>query len=341
MIDPQIWGSPDFNTLLVRTEQVASGMFFIGLFSLADDHGIIKFNPERLGLQILKGLYIQHKEDISKWVDELQNLSMIEKYTYSTDAEKVYLMLPGWFDVQKVPHPKLSEQPLPPKELLEMYPGYRDGLSHSIQIFLRENQTNIIKCMNFTFDYSRWLNIPSNISGRLFESTKQIKGNEIKGNKNISSEIQESVVKQTESGSSETASHAPLSSSPKGGKIGAIGTQVFSTEVTKLVDLFIKRRNQALANIMNPKMLSVDKSKYSKWCNSVRLQLEKDEDKPEDIRRVIEWVTTDDFWMKQCLSIRKFRQKKDDIRYFDKFMILMSETNTAPAERSPSERFVN
>ena len=79
MIDPHIWGSPDFNALLVRTEQAGSGMFFIGLFSLADDHGIINYNPERLGLQILKGLYIQHKDDISKWVEELHNLRRYRK----------------------------------------------------------------------------------------------------------------------------------------------------------------------------------------------------------------------------------------------------------------------
>ena len=71
------------------------------------------------------------------------------------------------------------------------------------------------------------------------------------------------------------------------------------------------------------------------------MQIEKDDDRPEDIKRVIEWVTTDDFWMNQCLSVRKFRQKKDGMRYFDKFTMLMSTSLNDIEPKRPSEKFVN
>ena len=184
MISPHIWGSVDFETILVRTEEAAAGMFFIGLFSLADDHGIIEWKPERLGQQILRGLYIKYKSVIESWVNEYCSLRMFHKFMYETDDKREYLMLTSWFDFQRVPHPKLSEQPLPSFELLDKYPGYEEGLCGSIQTFIRENQTNGIKCPNFNLEYASRLGIHSNIPPELFESSKQIKLNKIKPNKN-------------------------------------------------------------------------------------------------------------------------------------------------------------
>ena len=114
MISPSIWGSIDFGTILVRTEEAAAGLFFIGLFSLADDHGIIEWNCERLGQEILRGLYIKHKAEIEGWVNEFCNLQMVDRFSQGDDSEREYLLLVSFFDYQKVPHPKLSEQPLPP-----------------------------------------------------------------------------------------------------------------------------------------------------------------------------------------------------------------------------------
>lgn len=179
MVSPSIWGSVDFGTILVRTEEAAAGMFFIGLISLSDDHGVIRWSPERLGQEILRGLYLTHKGEISGWLDEFCNLQMIDRFSYESDVEeREYLMLTSWFDYQKVPHPKLSEQPLPPYELLEKYPGYRDGLLSSIQKFLHENPKSGIKCPNFNRKYAEYLNIDSNIPPQMFESSTQIKEKE-------------------------------------------------------------------------------------------------------------------------------------------------------------------
>ena len=90
----------------------------------------------------------------------------------------------------------------------------------------------------------------------------------------------------------------------------------FSSEVLSLVDLFIEKRNQI-------KEISLSESDYKKWCDSVRLQIEVDKDNPSEISEVIKWVTSEPFWQSNCLSIKKFRIKKDGVRYFDTFKIKM------------------
>lgn len=49
------------------------------------------------------------------------------------------------------------------------------------------------------------------------------------------------------------------------------------------------------------------------WGKDARLMLEADKREPEEVFRVIRWVTRDSFWQSNILSMKKFREKYDTL----------------------------
>lgn len=52
----------------------------------------------------------------------------------------------------------------------------------------------------------------------------------------------------------------------------------------------------------------------SKWRTEARLLLDRDERDPNEVRSVIDWATSDEFWRTNVLSVPKFREKYDQLR---------------------------
>ena len=105
MVDPSIWEDEDFG-YLDHVEQI----FFIGLFSNADDEGRIVADPFQL-----RGAIFRYKDYTSAYVLELRNrilMKMGSIVLYRVDG-KEYIWLKKWFTYQTISHPTPSKLPVP------------------------------------------------------------------------------------------------------------------------------------------------------------------------------------------------------------------------------------
>jgi hypothetical protein len=113
--------------------------------------------------------------------------------------------------------------------------------------------------------------------------------------------------------------------SPKSDAASATRTvsEVFSVDSDEYqTALFLQR----LIRENNPKAKKATERQLQAWANDVRLMRERDERELDDIRAVISWSQHDPFWLKNILSMGKFREK------FDQLMVAMC----APSRASPN-----
>jgi predicted phage replisome organizer len=73
-----------------------------------------------------------------------------------------------------------------------------------------------------------------------------------------------------------------------------------------------------LAKYLYEKMLlnnpEAKKPNFQVWANDVRLMIEIDERKPGQIKNMIEWCQKDSFWKANILSVKKLRDKYDQLK---------------------------
>ena len=89
----RIWSSSDLQTLMVETGQGTAAMFFIGLFTSADDIGILRWDKRKLGMDILTVLYMQCRDDIDSWIEMMIELEMVVKYEVNDHTHVLTLMV--------------------------------------------------------------------------------------------------------------------------------------------------------------------------------------------------------------------------------------------------------
>jgi hypothetical protein len=53
---------------------------------------------------------------------------------------------------------------------------------------------------------------------------------------------------------------------------------------------------------------------FQSWSNEVRLMIERDSRKPEQIKNMIDWCQADSFWKGNILSTKKLRDKYDQLK---------------------------
>ncbi len=87
----------------------------------------------------------------------------------------------------------------------------------------------------------------------------------------------------------------------------------------EMVDLLISRIEKNDPKYFRGQDL---KTKRENWYEPIRLLVEKDERTIKEIRDVINWCQSDDFWKSNILSTRKLRKQ------FSTFVIKMNRTNT-------------
>ena len=114
---------------MVETGHGTAPMFFIGLFTSANDIGILRWDKRKLGMDILSVLYMQSRDDIDSWIEMMVELEMIVRYEVNGHT---YMFLPSWYESQNIRNPNYTEHPLPPEKLLIRYPGYVRGLRETI-----------------------------------------------------------------------------------------------------------------------------------------------------------------------------------------------------------------
>lgn len=98
IIDPCIWSDEKFNQLSIKAR-----LFFIGLFSSADDEGFIQADPN-----FLKSLVFPYEnwtaDEINSLCEELKKLEMIKIYGGKVgEKNHYYIYLPRWWDYQPKP----------------------------------------------------------------------------------------------------------------------------------------------------------------------------------------------------------------------------------------------
>lgn len=70
-----------------------------------------------------------------------------------------------------------------------------------------------------------------------------------------------------------------------------------------------KLRDLMLINNPNAKI----PNSLDSWANNIRLMVEADNRKENDIEKVIEWCQSDNFWKSNILSVKKLREKYDTL----------------------------
>jgi hypothetical protein len=131
-IDPEIWKDPDFIRLTFRQR-----LLFIGLFSNADDEGLIEADYAHVKAAIFPADVYQEMEYDTD-LEMLQQVSCqrkngqnVEKKStlvvlYFADGRPI-IWLTKWFRYQIIDHPTRSKLPRPSKKLLHKFPEYCNG----------------------------------------------------------------------------------------------------------------------------------------------------------------------------------------------------------------------
>jgi hypothetical protein len=132
MIDPGIWGDENFTQLSLKAR-----LFFIGLFSNADDEGFTYGSPARLRSMIFPDENWTD-DDIFSLRKEVENLKMIEIFGGKIgDKNYEYIYFPKWWVYQPKP-----DYPIPSKivkMLIDMGKLDRKNILTIHQNFCRKN----------------------------------------------------------------------------------------------------------------------------------------------------------------------------------------------------------
>ncbi len=111
-------------------------LLFVLLWTVADDSGKCR-GASRMLASLLYPYDDDAKDRIEDWLDELEEESCIIRYVVDNN---IYLIIPKWFEHQKIDHPSKSKHPefreelrlfIPPKELKSIAPTI-GGLSEKV-----------------------------------------------------------------------------------------------------------------------------------------------------------------------------------------------------------------
>lgn len=131
-IDPEIWKDPDFIRLTYRQR-----LLFIGLFSNADDEGLIEADYGHVKAAVFPGDVYQEMEYETD-LEMLQQLAGQRKSAQIVDKKSCMVVLyvaegrqiiwlTKWFRYQVIDHPTRSKLPRPNKKLRHKFPEYYVG----------------------------------------------------------------------------------------------------------------------------------------------------------------------------------------------------------------------
>jgi hypothetical protein len=87
-----------------------SRLTFIGLFTLADDLGRLRYLPKKLAGELFPLDDDVTYVEIEKWIDELEAIDCVRVYEVKG---KTYIHLPEWEKHQRIDHPSVSRIPEP------------------------------------------------------------------------------------------------------------------------------------------------------------------------------------------------------------------------------------
>ena len=104
MIDPGIWTDPDLGGL-----SPIHRLFYIGLFSVADDEGRLKATPRQLRAQVFPYDDIT-VEGVSRLIDDLHGIGLIHHYEVDGQA---YIAHPNWLKHQQISPSKRIASDIP------------------------------------------------------------------------------------------------------------------------------------------------------------------------------------------------------------------------------------
>jgi len=98
---------PDlFGSYTLANVSIEARFLFVGLFTEADDDGLLLDSPKRLA-----GAIFPHDEKVTAgkvnaWLDELQKVLAIMRFEVD-DGQ--YIGIPAWMDHQRISHPTASK----------------------------------------------------------------------------------------------------------------------------------------------------------------------------------------------------------------------------------------
>ena len=94
---------------LAKLCSIPARLFYISLWILSDDNGVIEWRPDKVKIQTLP----YDEVDVEKLLAELIEAQKIRQYTSDSDGKK-YIFLKNLLKHQKIDRPRKSNLPLPP-----------------------------------------------------------------------------------------------------------------------------------------------------------------------------------------------------------------------------------
>ncbi len=135
MIDPSIWADEDFGKLSSDAK-----VMFIGLFSNADDAGVLPGDPTYLSATIFPFNGLSPKK-ASKICKEIET-KMKSVFFYSDNCKK-YIKLKKFLVYQKINRPSPSKYPQPPKDNSPHEEFYEESMTNHGNVTPNRNEKNI------------------------------------------------------------------------------------------------------------------------------------------------------------------------------------------------------
>jgi hypothetical protein len=118
-VKPDLFGSYSLSSIAIEARYL-----FIGLFTEADDYGILIDSPKRL-----VGAIFPHDEKVTAnkvnaWLSDLERVGSITRYEVNGGR---YICLPEWANHQRISHPSKATLPTSSGDLPEALPPERKG----------------------------------------------------------------------------------------------------------------------------------------------------------------------------------------------------------------------
>jgi hypothetical protein len=129
---------PDmFGSFSMAEVPIEARYLFVGLFTEADDEGLMLDSPKRLA-----GAIFPHDEKVTAqkidgWLDDLARVGCLVRYIA---GEGRYLCIPKWLDHQKISHPTPSKLPYPSGVFPEKNGKTQEWLRESPEDFAPERE---------------------------------------------------------------------------------------------------------------------------------------------------------------------------------------------------------